>query len=200
MVRADDVEETVEPEPAQGVDILPDHDITTNGEPGVAEDIAEDVLASAPEPALQRSDRARHPSTRYSASEFILLIDAGEPESYVEAVESTEKSQWMVAMQEEMQSLQKNHTYDLVRLPKGKKALKNRWIFRVKQGDSSTPPRYKARLVVKGFGQRQGVDFDEIFSPVVKMSSIRVVLGLAARQDLEIEQMDVKDRLSAWRS
>ncbi|KAK8936121.1 hypothetical protein KSP39_PZI013254 [Platanthera zijinensis] len=192
MIGADDAEETVELAPAHGVDILPDNDITTDGDPGVAEDITDDVPAPAPEPALRRSDRARHPPARYSASEFVLLTDAGEPESYDEAVKSTEKRQWMDAMQDEMQSLQKNHTYDLVRLPKGKKALKNRWIFRVKQGDSSTPPRYKARLVVKGFGQRQGVDFDEIFSPVVKMSSIRVVLGLAARLDLEVEQMDVK--------
>ena len=53
-------------------------------------------------------------------------------------------------------------------------------------------PKYKARLVVKGFGQRKGIDFDEIFSPVVKISSIRTVLGLAASLNLEIEKMDVK--------
>jgi hypothetical protein len=62
----------------------------------------------------------------------------------------------------------------------------------VKQEEHTSQPRYKARLVVKGFRQRKGIDFDEIFSPVVKMSSIRVVLSLAASLDLEIEQMDVK--------
>ncbi|GMH14053.1 hypothetical protein Nepgr_015894 [Nepenthes gracilis] len=58
--------------------------------------------------------------------------------------------------------------------------------------ENTKEPRYKDRLVVKGFGQRKGIDFDEIFAPVVKMSSIRVVLGLAATQDLEVEQMDVQ--------
>nr|KYP77046.1 Retrovirus-related Pol polyprotein from transposon TNT 1-94 [Cajanus cajan] len=67
-----------------------------------------------------------------------------------------------------------------------------KWIFKVKQESNSTSPRYKARLVVKGFRQRKGVDFNEIFSPVVRMTSIRTVLSLAATLDLEVEQMDVK--------
>ena len=95
-------------------------------------------------------------------------------------------------MQEEMQSLHENHTYDLVKLPQGKRALKNKWVYRLKTENNSSQLRYKARLVVKGFGQKKGVDFEEIFSPVVKMSSIRVALGLAARLNLEVEQLDVK--------
>ena len=95
-------------------------------------------------------------------------------------------------MQEEMQSLHENHTYDLVKLPQGKRALKNKWVYRWKTENNSSQLRYKARLVVKGFGQKKGVDFEEIFSPVVKMSSIRVALGLAARLNLEVEQLDVK--------
>jgi len=76
----------------------------------------------------------------------------------------------------------------LVKLPKGKKALENRWIYRVKQESNSTSLRYKARLVVKGFRHRKGIDFNEIFSPVVKMSSIRIVPNLVATLDLEVEQ------------
>jgi len=79
-----------------------------------------------------------------------------------------------------------------VKLPKGKRDLSNKWIFRIKQDNHTSAPRYKARLVVKGFGQKKGVDFDEIFSLIVKMSSIRMVLGLATSLDLEVEQMDVK--------
>ena len=95
-------------------------------------------------------------------------------------------------MQEEMESLQKNNTYELVKLPKGRKALRNKWVYKLKKDGRGDLVKYKARLVVKGFGQKKGIDFDEIFSPVVKLSSIRIILGLATNQDLEIEQLDVK--------
>ena len=91
-----------------------------------------------------------------------------------------------------MKSLDENHTFNLMKLPKGKRALDNRWIYRAKHESNTMSLRYKARLVVKGFSQRKGVDFNEIFSPMVKMSSIRTVLSLAATLDLEVEQMDVK--------
>jgi len=96
------------------------------------------------------------------------------------------------AIKDEMKSIHDNHTFDLVKLPKGKRALNNKWSYRVKHESNSTSMRYKARLVVKGYSQRKGVDFNEIFSPVVKMSSIRTVLSLASTLDLEVEQMDVK--------
>ena len=86
-----------------------------------------------------------------------------------------------------MKSLHENHSFELVKLLKGKKALKIRWVYRVKQEEHISQPRYKARLVVKGFSQKKGIDFDDIFSHVVKMSSIRVVLGLTTSIDLEIE-------------
>jgi len=72
------------------------------------------------------------------------------------------------------------------------RVLKNKWVFKIKGEEHNLKPRYKARLVVKGFGQRKGFVFDEIFSPVVKMSSIRTVLDLATSLNLEIEQMDMK--------
>jgi len=91
-----------------------------------------------------------------------------------------------------MKSLHDNDTFELVKLPQGKKTLKNKWVFKLKSEENSSQPRYKARLVVKGFSQKKGIDFEEIFSLVVKMSSIRVVLGLAANLNLEVEQLDVK--------
>ena len=95
-------------------------------------------------------------------------------------------------MQDEMDSLHENHTYELVELPKGKRALRNKWVYKLKLGDGGNPPRYKAKIVVKGFQQKKGVDFDEIFAPVVKMTSIRMVLSIAASMNLEVEQLDVK--------
>ena len=78
-------------------------------------------------------------------------------------------------MREEMDSLWKNDTYELTELPKGRKSLKNKWVLKVKN-DNEKLLKYKARLVVKGFGQKQGIDFDEIFSPVMKRCSIQVIL------------------------
>ncbi|GJR09098.1 putative RNA-directed DNA polymerase [Tanacetum coccineum] len=95
-------------------------------------------------------------------------------------------------MEDEMNSLHENNTFELVKLLKGKRALKNKWVYKLKTGEHTSRPRYNARLVVKGFSQKRGIDFDEIFSLIVKMGSIRVVLGLAASLDLEVEQMDIK--------
>ena len=75
-------------------------------------------------------------------------------------------------MQEEMDSLLHNHTYDLVARPKVRTVLRNKWVYKVKEEEKSSQPRYKARLVVKGFTQKKRVDFDEIFSPVVKITTL----------------------------
>ncbi|OMO59210.1 Integrase, catalytic core [Corchorus capsularis] len=143
------------------------------------------------EPQLRRSAIGHIPSIKYPSSEFLLLTDDGELESFRDVQSTSDKQRWLEAMQEEMDSLKKNGTYELVELPKGKMPLKNKWVFKLKK-DGNKLVRYKARLVVKGFAQKVGIDFDEIFSPVVKMCSIRVVLGLTASLNLEIEQLDVK--------
>ena len=93
----------------------------------------------------------------------------------------------MKSIQEEIDSLQKNNTYELVKLPKGKKGLRNKWVYKLAKDGKGNLVKYKARLVVKDFGQKKGNDFDEIFSHVVKFSSIRTILGLATNEDLEIE-------------
>ena len=107
----------------------------------------------------------------------MLLTDEGEPESFEEAKEDTHSRKWLTAMQDEIDSLHENHTYELVELSKGKRALLNKWVYKLKPGDGGNPPRYKSRIVVKGFQQKKGVDFDEIFAPVVKMTSIRTPSG-----------------------
>lgn len=95
-------------------------------------------------------------------------------------------------MKDEMMALSKNDTWDLVELPKGRKIVGCKWVFKLKQGVNDTEDRYKARLVAKGFSQKAGIDFHEIFSPMVKIVSIRIVLALVAFLDLELQQLDVK--------
>ena len=96
-------------------------------------------------------------------------------------------------MQEEVESLHKNDTWDLVKLPTGKRVITCKWIYKKKDGIPGIEAvRYKARYVVRGFDQREGIDFNEIFSPVVRHTSIRILLALVALYDLELEQLDVK--------
>lgn len=95
-------------------------------------------------------------------------------------------------MTDEMISLHVNNTQTLVKKPKDVKLVQCKWLFKVKEGlTEGEPVRYKARLVVKGFTQREGIDFNEIFSPMVKFKTIRVML---AKYDLEIEQLNVKTK------
>jgi len=94
-------------------------------------------------------------------------------------------------MKEEMDSLAHNQTWDLVRLSASKTTLQNKWVYRLKEEDGGKQ-RYKDRLVVKGFSQRKGIDFDEIFSLIVKMTSIITILSLLAIKDFHLEQLDVK--------
>jgi len=119
------------------------------------------------------------------------LIDAGEQEHFAEAMQGDESIKWELAMEDEIKSLQKNKTWSLTKLPKGKKVLQNRWVYKLKEEPDGSK-RYKARLVVKGFQQRQEIDFIEIFSPVVKMTTIRVILSVVAAENLRLEQLDVK--------
>ena len=90
-----------------------------------------------------------------------------------------------------MDSLLGNQTWELTELPVGKKALHNKWVYRIKNEHDGSK-RYKARLVVKGFQQKKGIDYSEIFSPVVKMSTIKLVLGMVVVGNLHLEQLDVK--------
>nr|GEV77481.1 retrovirus-related Pol polyprotein from transposon TNT 1-94 [Tanacetum cinerariifolium] len=195
----------LDPVPPKHFDSQFGDDIQNDEEHGVDDDDAqeqlnldEDVHLELPVPdmppflLLKRSTRGHHPSTRYFAYEYVSLTDGGEPKCYAEAMEDELKKGWFEAMQDEMSSLHENDTFELVKLPKGKRALKNKWVFKLKTEEHTSRLRYKARLVVKGFSQKRGIDFDEIFSLVVKIGSIRVVLGLVASLDLEVKQMDVK--------
>ena len=95
-------------------------------------------------------------------------------------------------MKDEMKALERNATWDLVELPRDKKTVGCKWVYKLNKGVDDKVERYKARLVAKGYSQKEGIDFHEIFSPVVKIVSIQVVLALVALLDLELEQLDVK--------
>ena len=83
-------------------------------------------------------------------------------------------------MNEELNSIEKNNTWELVELPKNKKAIGVKWVYKVKVNPKGEVVRYKARLVARGFLQRQGIDYEEVFAPVARLETVRVVVAHAS--------------------
>ena len=95
-------------------------------------------------------------------------------------------------MEEEIESMKTNQEWELVDPPKGRKLIGHKWILKIKRNVDGTIEIYKARLVAMGYTQHEGIDYEETFSPVVKFTSIRLILAIIASMDLQLHQMDVK--------
>lgn len=100
---------------------------------------------------------------------------------------------WMKAMDEEMEALKKNLTWELVSLPKGKKPVGCKWVYMVKLKADGSIDRYKARLVAKGYTQKYGVDSQETFIPVAKLNTVRILISVAVNRNWPLRQFDVKN-------
>ena len=138
----------------------------------------------------RRSKRAR--TEKSFGPDFLTYMLEGEPQTYKEAVNSTESLMWKEAIKSEIDSILHNHTWELVDLPSGCKPLSSKWIFKRKRKVDGSIDKYKARLMIKGFRQTEGLDYFDMYSPVTRINSIRMVLAIAALKDLEVHQMDVK--------
>lgn len=89
-------------------------------------------------------------------------------------------------MQEEIASLEKNHTWGLVSLPKGKKSIGCKWVFKIKYKTDGSVDKFKARLVAKGYSHQEGLDFQETFSPMAKMVTVRTMISMAAAKNWQV--------------
>jgi len=123
----------------------------------------------------------------YASCSISLLVV--EPTCYEEAAKQPE---WLNAMIEEIQGIQKNQTWELVDFPKGKNVIGLKWIFKTKYNADGSVKRHKARLVAKGYSQQQGIDFDETFSPIARFEMVRTTLALDAQLGWHVYQFDVK--------
>ena len=154
--------------------------------------------------AIRKDVRACTKRPRYPMSHFISydnlsnnhrsflahLNTTAIPKNVTEALDSKE---WREAMKVEMDALEKNGTWKLVELPNDKKLVGCKWVFTLKYKSDGTLARYKARLVAKGYTQTYGIDYHETFSPVAKMSTVRILLSLAANYGWNLQQFDVKN-------
>ena len=115
-----------------------------------------------------------------------------EPTTLEEALASEQAPFWRQAMDEEYASLLDNNTWTLERTPQGVNPIPVKWVFKIKRDSTGAVERYKARLVAKGFRQREGIDYEEVFAPVSKFTTLRTLLSIAATNDYEIHQLDIK--------
>lgn len=113
-----------------------------------------------------------------------------EPYSYSDALSRPDKAKWIAAMEDEYNSLMTNGTWTLIE-NKGQKVIPCKWVFKLKRDSEGNICRYKARLVAKGFHQSYGIDYEETFSPVVRYSSLRVLIALAVEQNLKMHHLDI---------
>ncbi|WJX25049.1 hypothetical protein P8452_14126 [Trifolium repens] len=168
------------------------------------QDVVEEQPAQV-EQVQRRSTRIRHEPERYgyliTEQGDVLLMDQDEPVTYQEAITGPEFEKWLEAMKSEMDSMYINKVWNLVEPPVGIPPIGCKWVFKKKTDMDGKVHTYKARLVAKGYkqihgvdGYKQihGVDYDESFSPVAMLKSVRILLAIAAYHDYEIWQMDVK--------
>ncbi|RVW65982.1 Retrovirus-related Pol polyprotein from transposon TNT 1-94 [Vitis vinifera] len=146
---------------------------------------------------LRRSARTKRSAI---PSDYVVYLQESDynigaendPESFSQAMSCKESELWYNAMKDEMSSMKCNDVWDLVELPNGVKTIGCKWVFKTKKDSLGNIERYKARLIAKGFTQKEGIDYTETFSPVSKKDSLRIILALVAHFDLELQQMDVK--------
>lgn len=140
------------------------------------------------------NDIASHSPAIVHTAHAVQAIEAvsRDPLTHKQAMADLHSADWREAEREEFQSIINAGTWTLVEIPNGRQAIGCKWVYKTKLDAHGQLVKRKARLVAKGFTQRQGVDFEETFAPVVRFSSIRALLAIAAHLDLEIHQMDVK--------
>ena len=132
----------------------------------------------------------QQPEDEDAGDDEVLHLMAGEePTTFAEA---EQEDCWRHAMLDELASINDNATWTLTTLPAGHRAIGLKWVFKVKKDEHGAIVKHKARLVAKGYVQREGVDFEEVFAPVARLESVRLILAVAAHRGWEVHHMDVK--------
>ena len=121
---------------------------------------------------------------------MVKVVQDIEPTCFQDAVGIPK---WNAAMDEEVDALENNDTWRLTPFPEGKKAIGCKRFYKIKHNADGSISRYKAYLVAKGYAQTYGIDFEETFSPIAKMATVRAVIAMAASKGWELQQMDVKN-------
>lgn len=115
-----------------------------------------------------------------------------EPKTYNEALKSDQRSEWISAMEEEFASLKNSKSWELVTPPENSNIVSCKWTYKIKRDAEGNVQRFKARLVARGFSQKFGLDYDEVFAPVVKQATLRTLLSVAGVKKMSVIHYDIK--------
>jgi hypothetical protein len=140
----------------------------------------ENLLGDQPVPGLVPHDLE---------AQLHLTCDDGEPRSFAEG---ERHAAWRATMQSEIDAVEKNRTWELADLPRGHSSITLKWVFKLKRYETGAIVKHKARLVARSFVQWEGNDFDDTFTPVARMESVRLHFALAAQENWCVHHMDVK--------
>ena len=121
---------------------------------------------------------------------FELFCHVDDPIHFEDVVK---EEKWVAAMEEEIEAIERNDTWELVSLPKGKHVIGVKWVFKTKSNIEGKIERHKARLVVKGYKQQHGRDYVEKFAPITRMETMCLVLSIAAQDKWKVYQMDIME-------
>jgi len=141
---------------------------------------------------LRRSKRENKGRLPAHLKDYVLLTDEIEPKNFKEAHHSPNRGKWFEAMTEELKSISDNKTWELVDLPDERSAIGSKWVYKIKYNQDGSVARYKARLVAQGYDQKFGTDYDEVFAPVVRPTTFRTLLSVAAHRGYRVKQYDIK--------
>ncbi|GJV41058.1 ribonuclease H-like domain-containing protein [Tanacetum coccineum] len=156
--------------------------------PGTEDEAVEESELDEPELGKATLDK---PTPGLDKPELETMLNKGvEPKTYLEV---SQHKHWVDAMNAKMDTLYRNNTWEIVDLPVGRKTIGSKWVWKIKYKSNGEIESYKARLVSKGFNQREGIDFDETFSPVVKIVTIRCLINLAMQSGWSLFQMDINN-------
>jgi Reverse transcriptase (RNA-dependent DNA polymerase) len=156
---------------------------------------ADPLVTSAGKEEMRRSARVnfgKPPSKLGDVVKKAVCGDLIEPKTYKQAVSSPQAKEWLQAMEEELQSIRDNRTWELTDLPANRKPVGSKWVFKLKLNEHGVVARYKARLVAQGFSQKYGVDYDQVFAPVARHTTMRLLLSVAGAKKMAVRQYDVK--------
>lgn len=143
-------------------------------------------LAGANSTIVDVDDESAELPERTAFSFVVKSAEVGDPMSIKSAMARSDANLWKLAMKSEYDSLLENSTWELV----DRRPIDSKWVFKTKRDSTNKIIRHKARLVIKGCAQRKGIDYAETYAPVVRYTSIRYLMSMAAKFDLQIDQMD----------